>query len=182
MTLLYQDHTVVGVFPDNESAEQAYQAVTDRGIPWERVTVLMKDDIRLAYYTEPEHRRKTAEGAGVGGAVGAGLGGLVAGLVAAGSPITIPGLFVAGALAGALTGAGAGGVGGGIIGALVGAGMKESVAREYESEVDSGNITLMVTVADEDDAVAIESAWQKIGHQVRRQDALRGSERRPRTA
>ncbi|HXK60794.1 MAG TPA: DUF1269 domain-containing protein [Acidobacteriota bacterium] len=182
------DHIIAGVFPDRESADRAYEAVTRRGISADQVSVLMKDETRERFYSEEygerrgertgtaekvHEERKTAEGTGVGGAIGAGLGALITAALAAGAPITIPGLLIAGPIAGALTGAGMGGVTGGIIGALIGSGIKEEVAEEYKGDIERGHITLAVSTPDEEDARYIENEWRKYGTKVRRDEQLR---------
>jgi hypothetical protein len=162
---------VTGLFPDRESAEQAYGSVAGRGYRSDDVHLLMSDDTRQKYFVpkdrdgkdgkDTELGSKALEGAGIGAGVGAVTGGVLA-AVAAAATVAIPGvgLVVAGPLAAALTGAGAGSITGGLIGALVGAGIPEERAKVYDKGVREGGIVMGVTPRTDEDAEYFEREWK----------------------
>src|SRR4029079_15982424 len=72
---------LTGLFRDRDSAERAYQSVSDRGYSRDDVTLVMSDETRRRHFTgatadgrETELGTKAAEGAGIGGAIGGSLG------------------------------------------------------------------------------------------------------------
>jgi hypothetical protein len=142
---------VSGVFDELEDAERAVAALERRGMPRDRVSVLMSEETRRRYATgngnrlEIEKGTKAAEGLGTGGAV-PGLG-----------------LIVAGPLAGALAGAGAGGAAGGLIGALVGAGIPEYEAKHYEKRLKEGAIVVGAEARTEEEADLLEKDLEALG-------------------
>src|ERR1700712_2707078 len=108
---------VTGLFHDRESAERAYQTVSDRGYSKDDVNLIMSDDARKRHFDsnqqlETELGSKAAEGAGIGAGIGGTLGAVVAAVAAIGTSVVLPGLglVIAGPLAAGLLGAGAGGV------------------------------------------------------------------------
>ena len=110
---------VTGLFRDRESAERAYQSLSDRGYSSDEINLIMADETRDKYFSDnsgsqTELGTKAAEGAGVGGAIGGTIGAIAAAIAAVGTSIAIPGLglVVAGPIAAALAGAGAGGAAG----------------------------------------------------------------------
>src|ERR1051325_2940522 len=117
---------VTGSFADRESAEGAYNSLTNRGYTKDDVNLMMSDDTRKRYFKDDDTElgSKALEGGGIGAAIGGTTGAVLGALLTAGT-IAIPGVgvLVAGPLAAALAGAGAGGLTGGLIGALVGAGI-----------------------------------------------------------
>jgi hypothetical protein len=161
---------VTGMFRDRDSAEKAYQNLATRGYGQHDVNVMMSDETRRKYFSEPgtqkvaetELGNKALEGVGVGAGVGAVTGGILAALAAA-ATVAVPGvgLVVAGPIAAALAGAGAGGVAGGLIGGLIGAGMPEERARLYETGVKEGGIVLGVKPRTDEDADYFEQEWKK---------------------
>ena len=62
---------VTGLFRDRDSAERAYNSLTDRGYSKDDVTLMMSDDTRKTHFndTETELGSKAAEGAGVGAGI-----------------------------------------------------------------------------------------------------------------
>jgi hypothetical protein len=143
------DYLATRIFPDRESAEREYKALTERGYGARDINVMMTEDARRRHFAEgtpkTELGTKALEGAGVGGGIGAVAGGTLA-AVAAAATVAIPGLglLVAGPLVAALAGAGAGALTGGAIGALIGAGIPEAKAKKYESELKKGGILMGV--------------------------------------
>ncbi len=167
---------VTGLFKDRDSAERAYQSLSDRGYTKDDVNLVMSDDTRSRLFStsnvrETELGNKAAEGAGIGGAIGGTVGAIAAAIAAMGSTLLVPGLglVVAGPLAAALAGAGAGAAGGGLIGALIGLGIPEERVQKYESGIKEGGILLGVKPRTDADADHIEQTWKSYnGEQIYR--------------
>jgi hypothetical protein len=160
-----QSSMVTGLFRDRDSAEQAYQSVTDRGYSRDDVNLVMSDETRRRHFTGTEQTElgsKAAEGAGIGGAIGGTLGAIAAAIAAVGTSIAIPGLglVVAGPVAAALAGAGAGAATGGLVGALIGWGIPEERVKRYEEGVKQGGILMGVKPRSEEDAAHFEKTWR----------------------
>lgn len=158
---------VTGLFRDRDSAEAAYQSVTNRGYAKDDVSLVMTDEARARHFSEmggekTELGSKAGEGAGIGGAIGGTLGAIVAAIAAVGTSIVVPGLglVVAGPLVAALAGAGAGGATGGILGALIGWGIPEERVKHYDNGIRDGGILMGVTPRSDDDARHIEASWK----------------------
>lgn len=159
---------VTALFPDRDSAERAYQSVTERGYSNNDVNVVMSDDTRKRHFTgtgttQTELGSKAAEGASMGGAIGGTLGAIAAAIAAVGTSIAIPGLgiVIAGPLAAALAGAGAGGLTGGLVGALVGAGIPEERVKHYEAGIKQGGILMGVKPRSREDADYLAQTWKQ---------------------
>jgi hypothetical protein len=161
---------VTGVFSSRHDAEEAFNALLERGYKADDITVLMSDETRDRHFKDEYHDKnkettkmgnKSMEGAGTGSAIGGTAGAIVGALAAAGISVALPGLglVLAGPLAGALAGAGAGGLTGGLIGALVGAGMSKEKAVLYEKHLKKGDIVLGVTPRSHDEATSIQEEW-----------------------
>ena len=83
---------VTGLFRDRDSAERAYQTVSDRGYTREDVNLAMSDETRKRHFGDTSGRQtelgtKAAEGAGIGGAIGGTLGAIAAAIAAVGTSI-----------------------------------------------------------------------------------------------
>ena len=161
-----RSRVVTGLFNDRESAERAYQSVTNRGYDTNDVNLLMSDETRKKHFStrdgsDTELGNKALEGAGAGSAIGGTVGAIIA-LVAAAATLAIPGLNIvaAGPIVAALTGAGAGGLAGGLIGALVGWGIPEDRAKAYESGIKKGGIVMGVNPRTDEDAEYFEREWK----------------------
>lgn len=156
---------MTGLFPDRDSAELGYNALTERGYDTKDVNLAMSDDTRKQHFaaagTETELGNKAAKGAGVGGAIGGTVGAIAAALVAVGTSIAIPGLgiVIAGPLAAAIAGAGAGAATGGIVGALVGWNIPEERVKRYEEGIKKGGILMGVRPRNDEDAAYLEQNW-----------------------
>ena len=156
---------MTGLFPDRESAEAGYDALTGRGYTNDDVNVAMSDETRKQHFvnagTETELGNKAAEGAGVGGAVGGTIGAIAAAVAAVGTSLVIPGLglVVAGPLAAAIAGAGAGAATGGIVGALIGWNIPEERVKRYEEGIKKGGILMGVRPRNDDDAEYLHRTW-----------------------
>lgn len=161
---------VSGLFYDRDSAERAYQAMSDRGYDTNDLNLVMLDETREKYFSDDtpggssaELSNKAAEGAGIGGAVGGALGAALAAITAAGASVALPGLgvVIGGPLAAMAAGAGAGAATGGLIGALIGWGVPKEHARRYESGLKEGGIVMCVKARSEEDAAHFEEEWRK---------------------
>ena len=168
---------VTGLFYDRDSAERAYQAVSDRGYDTNDLNLVMTDETRNKHFaddargTTTELGSKAAEGAGIGGAVGGTLGAALAAIAATGTSIALPGLglVIAGPLAAALAGAGAGAASGGLLGALIGWGLPEERVKRYESGLKEGGILMGVKTRSDEDAAHFEEQWRtQNGQQIYR--------------
>ena len=159
---------LTGLFRDRDSAERAYQSVSDRGYTRDDVNLVMSDETRQRHFTgttagrETELGSKAAEGAGIGGAIGGSLGAIAAAIAAVGTTIALPGLglVIAGPLAAAIAGAGAGAATGGIVGALIGWGIPEERVKEYDEGIRGGGILMAVRPKNDADADYFESSWK----------------------
>ncbi len=156
---------MTGLFPDRDSAELGYNALTERGYSKDDVNVAMSEDTRKTHFlpagTETELGNKAAEGAGVGGAIGGTIGAIAAAVAAVGTSIAIPGLglVIAGPLAAAIAGAGAGAATGGLVGALVGWNMPEERVKRYEEGIKNGGILVGVRPRNDEDADYLQKNW-----------------------
>jgi hypothetical protein len=154
---------VTGLFRDRDSAERAYNSLSDRGYNKDDVTLMMSDETRKTHFNDSgtELGSKAAEGAGVGAGIGGTLGAVLAGVAAVGTTLVLPGigLVVAGPIAAALAGAGAGGIAGGLVGALIGAGIPEERVKHYEEGIKNGGILMGVSPRSDEDAAHIEKSW-----------------------
>ena len=158
---------VTGLFRDRDSAERAYQAVSDRGYGKDDVNLVMSDETRQRHFAndgnvETELGNKAAAGAGIGGAIGGSLGAIAAAIAAVGTTIALPGLglIIAGPLAAAIAGAGAGAATGGIVGALIGWGIPEERVKQYDEGIKNGGILMGVRPRSDEDAAYLETQWK----------------------
>lgn len=157
---------VTGLFPDHESAERAYESISDRGYGPDDVNLMMSEETRQKCLAgkgkHTEMGNKAAEGAGIGSAIGGTLGAVAGAVAALGTSLLIPGLgiAVAGPLAVGMAGAGVGGITGGLAGALIGWGIPEARVKEYEAGIKNGGIFMAVKPRDEQDAAYLEQNWK----------------------
>lgn len=159
---------LTGLFHDRDSAERAYQSISDRGYTRDDVNLVMSDETRERHFTgttagrETELGSKAAEGAGIGGAIGGSLGAIAAAVAAVGTSIALPGLglVIAGPLAAAIAGAGAGAATGGVVGALIGWGIPEERVKEYDEGIRDGGILMAVRPKSDEDASYLENSWK----------------------
>lgn len=150
--------TVLGIFSDRESAEDAIDELEENGYTAKDISVIMKDGEHMKTSSGETVGENVATGAVTGMTTGAAIGGLAGLLVGIGA-IAIPGVgafLIGGPLAAALgltgaaattvTGAATGGLAGGLLGALTSLGLPEDTARVYEERVREGAIVLAVPV------------------------------------
>ena len=168
MTTANKSPMVTGLFRDRESAERAYQTISERGYSNDDVNLVMSDETRKKHFSgsaaqDTELGNKATEGAGIGGAIGGTLGAIAAAVAAVGTSVALPGLglVIAGPLAAALAGAGAGGVTGGLLGALIGSGIPEERVKHYESGINEGGILMGVHPRSSEDAEHFERSWKE---------------------
>jgi hypothetical protein len=165
-----QNRMMTGMFRDRQSAENAYNALHERGYSHDEINLMMSDETRKKHFEHSDHDsdgdtklgNKAMEGAGTGSAIGGTAGAIIGAIAAIGTAVALPGLglVIAGPLAAGLAGAGAGGLTGGIIGALVGSGIPEDRAKEYESGVKDGGIVMGVNPRNQEDADYLENHWR----------------------
>src|SRR5262245_4220482 len=154
-TMTDQRATVIAVFPDHASAEDAVRRLQKEGIPMQNLSIIGKDfqavERPLGFVTTGDTAR---DGAKVGAWTG-GLFGLLVGaafLILPGvGPVVIAGPLAA-ALLGGLEGALAGAAFGGLTGVLVGLGISKDQAIRYESQVKAGKF--LVTLQGDESQVA----------------------------
>ena len=157
---------LTGLFHDRDSAERAYQSISDRGYSRSDVNLVMSDETRERHFgtgeRETELGNKAAEGAGIGGAIGGSLGAIAAAIAAVGTTIALPGfgMVIAGPLAAAIAGAGAGAATGGIVGALIGWGIPEERVKEYDDGIRDGGILMAVRPKNDADADYLADSWR----------------------
>nr|WP_314621524.1 YsnF/AvaK domain-containing protein [uncultured Noviherbaspirillum sp.] len=157
---------VTGLFPDRDSAEDAYRELSTRGYSQDDVNLVMSDETRQRYFSgdqavKTDLHTKATEGAGIGAGIGGTLGAIAAAVAAVGTSIALPGLglVIAGPLAAALVGAGAGGAAGGLIGALIGMGIPEETVERYEKGIKEGGILMGINPKSEVDREHFKTRW-----------------------
>ncbi|MGI6147827.1 MAG: hypothetical protein GX195_04965 [Firmicutes bacterium] len=142
--------TVIGVFRDVKSAEEAVRTLRNKGFDKNEISIIAKDDKRRTGKQDMEvggemgmGQENISDGTAWGGALG-GVAGLLAGVGA----LAIPGIgpiVAAGPLAGALSGA----VTGGVAGGLIDLGIPEERGRQYENELKQGGVLAVVETSDD---------------------------------
>lgn len=155
---------VTGLFKDRESAESAYNSMSERGYGKDDVNLLMSEDSRKKYFSDKDTElgTKAWEDAGKGAALGGGLGATLGAIAAIGTTLALPGigLLIAGPIAAALAGGGAGALTGGLIGALVGHGIPEEDAKRYDKGIREGGIVMGVNPRNDEDADYFQNDWR----------------------
>lgn len=163
---------VTGLYDSPESADRAYQQLTERhGYKPGDINVLMTDETRQRHFgdvkpgTEFKAGTRAAETGGKGAAIGGGIGAALAAIFAVGSNVVVPGLglVIAGPIAGALAGAGAGAATGGVVGALIGAGIPKERAEAYDRGLRNGGVVLGTRARDERHAEQLEREFGEYG-------------------
>lgn len=139
-------NTVIRLFDDYRSADEAVKALHAYGVDSDRISVVTRDNDTI----------KRGSSVGTGAATGAATGGLV-GLLAGLGALLVPGIgpviatgTIASTLISALgvtaVGAGLGVAAGGLLGALVDAGFSEDDAQFYAEGVKRGGVLVSVQV------------------------------------
>ena len=141
--------TVIGVFNDISTAEDAVKALRDKGFKDNEISIVARDDQKgQNQKTDMEvggdmGTDSIADGTTWGGALG-GMAGLLAGVGA----LAIPGIgpiVAAGPLAGVLSGA----VTGGVAGGLIDLGIPEERGRQYEENLKQGGVLAVIETSDD---------------------------------
>jgi len=157
---------LTGLFVDREGAENAYNAMFERGYQSDDINLVMSDETRTKNFGTgipvTDMDNKAAEGLAKGSAIGGTIGAIVGIIAAIGTGLLIPGLgiVIAGPILGGLAGAGAGGIAGGMIGALIGVGIPEERAKTYEEAILKGHILMGVHPKNEADASFLIENWR----------------------
>ena len=141
---------VTGLFDNRQEAEHAVDALMQRGLRREDISLLINEQARAKHFPNEtvETGNKAGEGAGAGAVIGGSLGAIAAVLTLSAGNLFLPGvgLLAAGPVLAGLAGAGAGAGAGTLIGALVGLGIPEEKARHYEAGLREGRILVGATV------------------------------------
>lgn len=130
--------SIVGLFPDRASAEQAIADLKSAGFSPDRMGIVMRDR---------KETREVASDQGInsttGAVTGSAIGGTAGAILAATGAFVIPGIgpFISG---GILATALAGGAAGWLIGGLVGLGIPHDEAEYYQGRVEQGSTLLSV--------------------------------------
>ncbi|HEY2154541.1 MAG TPA: general stress protein [Isosphaeraceae bacterium] len=142
------DSSVVAVYPDHPSAEEAVRRLVKEGFDMKDVSIVGRD---FQVEEEPIGFVSARDFIGAGAGAGAWVGGLF-GLLIGAAFLVLPGVgpvIVAGplsaALLGGLEGALAGAALGAISGALVGLGVPKNQALKYEAQVKAGKFLVVVS-------------------------------------
>lgn len=141
---------VLGTFDDQARAGTAVQALRLRGIPEERISLVVRHDTPEVSAEEMAAIDQEAEATGTDVAVGSMAGGL-AGFVAGLALFSIPGLgpFLGiGVLAGTLGGAALGSAVGGRAGQLTDLGVPAERAERYHSAIETGHVVVAIIAPD----------------------------------
>ncbi len=130
--------SIVGLFANRQTAEQAIVDLKNAGFDPSRIGVVMQDK-KEAQEVAHEHGTSSTEGA-VGGSI---IGGTAGALLAATGALVIPGIgpFISG---GILATALVGGAAGWLVGGLVGLGIPKEEAEYYEGRVQQGSTLVTV--------------------------------------
>lgn len=140
---------VTGIFNKVERAHSAVNSLVSLGIPRQKISVLMSDDVGRKNF-KIEENSKAPEGVATGAVAGGAIGAIAAGLTAVGT-VTLTGgigLLAAGPVVAALAGGGAGAGVGGLVGGLIGSGMSEKEAVLVEKNLSEGSVLIGVETPD----------------------------------
>lgn len=149
----------MGVFKDQQTANEALDELQAAGYGTENISVIMREVVNVGDdSTSPAEKvtTGTVTGAATGGLLGA-LAGLLVGIgaiaipgiggILVGGPVTAA-LGLTGAAATTVSGGVTGALAGGLVGALVNLGVPEETAKVYEERIREGAV--LVAVSDKD--------------------------------
>jgi len=142
-------YILVGTFDGVKQAEQVVYDLKGAGFSPDAISVAARDMSSLTEL-KSEGVKETTDGA-VGGAIGGGALGAALGWLLAGGTALIPGIgpvVAAGIFSATVGGALLGGTLGGVAGALVASGLPEEHAHEYEENLKSGRVLVVVKTPD----------------------------------
>lgn len=143
--------TIVGMFDNYSSAENAASQIKQSGLRTDDISILAKQNNESN--TETTMSNESNNGTGIhdnisdGVVTGTVLGGL-AGLVIGIGTVMVPGLGVI-AAAGPIVGLLSGAVTGGVVGGLVDLGIPEDDSKSFENDIRMGRILLTMNAQDE---------------------------------
>lgn len=150
------DRAVVGVYRNEEEAMKAINDLVEMGYHKDDISVLAQDRDQLdRIKDDSDLSTESTKNVGAGAATGAAAGGVIGGvgaLIAELGILTIPGVgpfLAAGPIVATIGGLAAGGAAGGVVGALVGLGVQKEEAKQYEENLDNGDI-LVIVKSDDD--------------------------------
>jgi hypothetical protein len=147
--------TVVGLFEEQTDAQNAVDALVDRGFPRDQISVVASETGRQ-YVRDDRAESVEVRPSGAGAAVGAVSGAVIgggAGLLVGLGALAVPGLgplVALGPLVTTLAGMAAGTVAGGLLGALVDIGVPKEEAEVYVEGVRRGYILVTLQTSDEE--------------------------------
>lgn len=153
--------TVVGVFEDRSSLDDAYRELLASGISGDDVSILSQGDAAAPPMSSGDTNAGT--GTAVGATAGVVLGGIV-GLAALAIPGVGP-LIAAGPIVAALAGATTGGAVGALAGSFAGLGVPSEHATQYEEAVRGGGTFISVKTPDTDAAKRAAAVLEAHGAQ-----------------
>lgn len=142
--------TIVGIFDNHSSAENAASQIKESGFSTEDISILAKQQSNsqegqlTGTKTSSDATNDNISDGVVTGTVLGGLAGLLIGI----GTVMIPGLGVI-AAAGPIVGLLSGAVTGGVVGGLVDLGIPEEHGKQYENDIKSGKILLSMKTDDE---------------------------------
>lgn len=130
--------SIVGLFPDRASAEQAISDLKEAGFDPRHMGIVMRDREETRAIASDQGVSSTA-----GAVTGSAIGGAAGAILAATGAFVIPGIgpFISG---GVLATALAGGAAGWLIGGLLGLGIPREEAEYYQGRVEQGSTLLSV--------------------------------------
>jgi uncharacterized protein (TIGR02271 family) len=158
--------TVVGLFDDRASAQNAVRELTAEGLRGDEVSIVSKKPdgkgVEVEYVEEDGHKQveDMAKGAGTGAAIGG-----VAALLLSLTALTIPGIgpvLAAGPLAALIAGAGVGAAAGGLVSGLKRLGVEDDDANTYAEGLKRGG-TLVTVNADDHHANLAVGVMRRLG-------------------
>lgn len=156
-----KNKVITAIFDNHANAARAIDAVTLKGVPDKRISLIASDNFDREAFGVETHS-KLAEGTAIGAGIGGGVGALVAGLTLVGAVATGgAALLVAGPLVAALAGAGAGAAGGSIIGGLVGLAIPEHEVKHYEEAIEKGAVLVGVECLNSDEEKLVKDIFKR---------------------
>lgn len=154
---------VIGIFPNKETAEDAFSSLLSKGYRHEDISIVIKEDLVLN--KEKGQKGGIASSSLKSGILSGGLIGGIAGVLFGLSAIFVPGLgavLIAGPIASMLgigsaaavtiSGVVTGVLAGGLAAGLMEIGIDKNVANFYEKKVKDGGVLMYVPIADENDS------------------------------
>ena len=146
--------TVVALFPDYKTAEDAAWQIKERGLRTDDISIVAKDSNNTGSNLDSGMKTGATMGTQTtndnisDGVVTGGILGGVAGILLGAGSLMIPGLGIV-AAAGPIAGLISGAVTGGIVGGLMDLGIPEERSRQYESDIKAGRVLFSMRTDDD---------------------------------